>query len=182
MSSESGPQVVPDGILRSAFPEGKGEYRYWLKIEWDTNAPTLVACMLNPSHASDVTRDRTTDRLTNFAVRWGFGAVHVVNLFAWRSADPKKMFAQPERIGPENDRHLREAIQIAQSNGGKFLVAWGNDGNYRDGRAAYLLSMIAGAGQMDLLCLGRTASGQPKHPLARGKAWIPDDFPAAPFC
>jgi hypothetical protein len=52
-----------------------------------------------------------------------------------------------------------------------MLVAWGNDGNER----ARWFARYIGAKGVQMVCLGTTQSGAPKHPMARGLHRIPRD-------
>jgi hypothetical protein len=58
-----------------------------------------------------------------------------------------------------------------------MLAAWGNHGQEK----AHWYVQRCRAEGVQLRCLGLTNSGAPKHPLARGKHRIPDDFEPIPF-
>lgn len=154
-----------------------GRYRYWLFRQWDTGLPMLVVVMLNPSTADAENNDPTILALIHFAKLWGYGGLIVVNLNAFRASQPPVMHAEHKAgrdvEGPENDQHLANAIRYARSVQRPVLVAWGNGGEFRD--AAVKFATLADVFQVDQVCLGRTASGAPKHPLARGKHRIPRD-------
>lgn len=80
-----------------------------------------------------------------------------MNLFALRSTDPAALSSHPDPVGPENDQHLREQVRAA----GRVVLAWGVGGALR-GRDQSVLHLLRGA---NLLCLGRTKQGHPRHPL-----------------
>lgn len=168
------PETVsePSFILREALLSSCLTWRYELRRTWDRTKPLLVVCMLNPSRADASIDDPTILTLIHFGKLWDYGGLLVVNLFAFRSSSPKEMFAAGEKsIGPENEKQLGAAVSYAKANGGKLLVAWGNDGNER----ARWFARWAQAQGIELVCLGTTQSGAPKHPMARGKHRIPRD-------
>ncbi|MGB1439119.1 MAG: DUF1643 domain-containing protein, partial [Luminiphilus sp.] len=74
-------------MQRSAGFSRCGGYRYWLKRQWST-LPGVTLVGLNPSSADARKDDATLRRVIGFARDWGFGAVTVVNLFAWRTPRP----------------------------------------------------------------------------------------------
>ncbi len=156
-----------------------GQFRYQLTRTWDVGAYHLVVVMLNPSTADARVDDPTILRLMKFAQRWGFGGIVVVNLYAYRSSKPEEL---AERgwggcVGPDNERTVLEVIRTAKAHQGWVLAAWGNQGQER---ASFFIQRCRAEG-VELRCLGLTNSGAPKHPLARGKHRVPDDFEPIPF-
>lgn len=147
-------------------------YRYELRRIWDDSLPLLVVCMLNPSTADHEKNDPTVLALIHFGKLWGYGGLLIVNLYAFRSSSPKEMFAAgAAACGPENEKYTAAAALYAKANGGRMLAAWGNDGNER---ATFLTEWIRCQG-VEMICLGTTQNGSPKHPMARGKHRIPRD-------
>lgn len=129
----------------------------------------VVFVMLNPSTADAFKLDNTITKCCQFAQRWGADVLEVVNLFALRSTDPRALYADDINRGDgvENDDEIIAACTGAT----RAIAAWGNHGSL-DSRAAYVRMLLANRG-IALHCLGRTGSGAPLHPLARGKAFIP---------
>lgn len=157
---------------RSAVISDCKTYRYELWRIWDERKPALVVCMLNPSRADDEVEDPTLLALIHFASLWGYGGLRIVNLYAFRSPSPKVMFAAGNNaMGPENEKYLTSAVLYARDNGGKLLAAWGDDG---EERSVFFVEWARTHG-VDLICLGTTQNGAPKHPMARGKHRIPRD-------
>lgn len=149
-------------------------YRYELRRIWDDSLPLLVVCMLNPSTADHEKNDPTVLALIHFGKLWGYGGLLIVNLCAFRSSSPAEMMAQGRKaFGPDNDNYIKSAIEYSAANGGKMLAAWGNDGH--SGGFYTYVALLAREARVDLVCLGTTNSGQPKHPMARGKHRIPRD-------
>lgn len=162
-------------MLRGAAFSGTGDcYRDELRRTWDYNRQKLVVCMLNPSRASHLIDDQTVIVLIHFARLWGYGGLLIVNLYSWRSPSPKAMKAAEQRIGSANGDALEAAMAYAAANGGRLLAAWGTDGNF-EGRADWFVSRATRVYRLELVCLGRTRSGAPKHPMARGKHRISRD-------
>jgi hypothetical protein len=132
-------------------------YRYTLWRDWGgLNRRYAVFVGLNPSTADASNDDPTIRRCVGFAKRWGYGALCMVNLFAYRTKEPSLMKAQVDPIGVENDRWLYEAAQGADV----IVAAWGTHGTYRD-RDRDVKRLLAGK----LSCLGQTKDGHPRHPL-----------------
>ena len=133
-------------------------WRYLLWRKW-SDGPIANFLMLNPSTADEVKLDPSCTRARLYAERWGFGALIVTNLFAWRATDPRDMKAAPEPVGRANDR----AIVRAAHEAGIVVCAWGNHGAHRE-RSASVLSMLRDAG-IKLHALRLTGAGEPAHPL-----------------
>lgn len=129
-------------------------YRYALWREWSDEPPVLFV-MLNPSTADASQDDPTIRRCTAFARQWGYGGLIVANLFAWRSPYPALLRGTKDPIGPSNDHWLKKLVNQSSA----VVGAWGNHGNYLQ-RGQAVAAMIP-----DLLCLGITKQGQPRHPL-----------------
>jgi len=145
-----------------------GLYRYDLtRVWWDAPAFGIVTwIMLNPSKANAFDDDPTIRKCMGFAKTWGRGGIRVVNLFALRATDPcdltRRVDDDPEPIGLENDGAIRAAIQEAR---GPVVAAWGAHRHPLLGDRVEAVMTWAQAYKRDLLCIGRTKSGAPKHPL-----------------
>lgn len=146
-------------------------YRYRLVRRW-AEGPALNVIGLNPSTADETVDDPTIRRCIGFARDWGFSALVMTNLCAFRATDPERMMRAEEPAGPDNDRWLREEARSA----GMVLVAWGANPVAIDvGRRAirYVLGGVA------LYCLGLTQAGAPRHPLYIAKTTRPVLFDEA---
>lgn len=163
-------------VRGSAILSDCERYRYLLCREWDASLPTAVFVMLNPSTADALKDDPTIRRLAGkngFARSWGCGAVMVVNLYAWRSKDPRDLWTVNDPVGKENDAHLYAAAALAAEEGGPIVAAWGR--NAKPDRVAAVLAL---PGMDRLSALAVTTAGQPKHPLylkadLRPQPWTP---------
>lgn len=140
------------------------KYRYTLWRTWgdlfDKPSNDYVAfCCLNPSTADETVDDNTVRRCINFARDWGYRWFVMLNLFAFRSTNPKDMLKCDEPIGAENDKHILDVTK-----GAKIVVAaWGPPGAHLN-RDRIVTSMLRQAG-IKLMCLRKTATGFPEHPL-----------------
>lgn len=144
-------------------------WRYLLWRRW-TSGPAANFVMLNPSTADEFELDPTCTRARNYAERWGFGALIVTNVFAWRATDPRELKAARDPVGPQNDR----AILAAAREGALVVCAWGNHAVHRE-RAGEVVALLRGAGA-PLHFLRLNGGGEPAHPLylsgkLRPKRW-----------
>lgn len=131
-----------------------GLYRYTLRRTW-ASGPSCTFIMLNPSTADADNDDPTIRRCISFAKREGCGSLLVVNLFAFRATKPEDMAKAEDPVGPENARYLDEATRNPFDT---CIAAWG----------AHPMAQKAGqelADEYDLMCLGKTKAGAPRHPL-----------------
>lgn len=107
--------ACPDS--RTAAFSRCGRYRWWLSRRWRQNAPALLFIGLNPSSADGLRDDPTLRRLVGFADGWGYGAIEVLNLFAWISADPTELRRAAEPVGQRTDAWIRRRVrQLAREN------------------------------------------------------------------
>lgn len=135
------------------------KYRYWLERVWAEDGTGFVNfVMLNPSTADAEQDDPTIRKCIGFAQRWGYMGMHVVNLFALRSTDPRMLYESSDPVGPENDAFLEAGFVSAE----RTIVAWGKHGEL-NGRAEAVLKRFAGKYPIQALKLN--GDGSPRHPL-----------------
>jgi len=134
-------------------------YRYVLWREWnnlfDSSTGHAMFIGLNPSTADETKNDPTIRKCIGFAKRWGYNAMCMTNLFAFRSTDPRKMMGFSKPIGPDNDMWIARCAREA----GTIVAAWGVKGQHID-RDLEVRKLID-----RLQCLRRTKRGFPEHPL-----------------
>jgi hypothetical protein len=141
----------------SATADIRDEYRYTLTRAWDPALPNITFVLLNPSTADATQLDPTLRRCVGFATREGYGGMTILNLYAFRTKDPKVMMAATDPVGPDNDRVLAAAT-------GTVVAGWGT--NAAPARVAQALALLP-----PLHALGVTKDGHPQHPLyVRGDA------------
>ncbi|NEQ47980.1 MAG: DUF1643 domain-containing protein [Leptolyngbya sp. SIOISBB] len=146
-------------MQRSAKFDETGQYRYWLKREWNAKGRAIALIMLNPSRADHRQDDPTLRRCISLAQQWQFSRLTVVNLFAYCTASPQTLKAAPSPVGQVNDQHILQACEQAD----QIALAWGNWGtlHQRDQAVLKLLEPFRDR----LYCLGQNRTGQPRHPL-----------------
>jgi hypothetical protein len=148
-------------------------YRYALTISnkgaiekpEEIGGPRFVAFVgLNPSTATEAKDDPTVKRCRRFADSWGFDGIVMLNAYAWRDTDPRKMKAAAEPVGVANDHFLRAAGATC----GMVVLCWGNHADA--GRVEELRVLFEG---VEVKALRVTKSGAPEHPLYMPSAIVP---------
>lgn len=164
--------IMPDLLTKSsAIISECGLYRYQLTRTWGIGKPAVFV-MLNPSTADANEDDATIRRCISFAKKWNCGGIIVVNLFAYRATDPKELHAVADPQGPGNLTHVFNAARCSQL----IVCAWGAY-NKLNGQDKKIIDCIKRATNMvDIVCLGTTKAGHPKHPL-----YLPKDAPMQIF-
>lgn len=158
-------------MISTATLSSDRAYRYRLDRHWDDRVAPALFVMLNPSTADADEDDATIRRCIGFAKLWKCGGLTVVNLYALRSTDPKKLRTHPAPVGPENDAHVIAAAHRADL----VVCAWGA-GSPSQLRAAKVMQIILEHGRR-LTCLGKTAGGHPRHPLYVPSTRILEPYP-----
>lgn len=132
-------------------------WRYALWRHWDCRGYADVCTFigLNPSTADETANDPTVRRCIDYAQRWGFGGLYMLNLYAYRATDPAVMKAAADPVGPGAD----EALARFANRSGLVVCAWGAHATPE--RAAAVLALL----EVPTVCLGLNANGSPKHPL-----------------
>jgi hypothetical protein len=143
-----------------------GKYRYLLtrSLTKDSSlAPCpIVFIMLNPSKATSDKDDPTIRRCIKLARDNGYTDLIVLNLFAYIAADPEGLAASHSPVGPENYQTITKFI--SNPNYPDIVIAWGAN-RLATELATILVRSLAPRHGKDLLCLGKTKSGAPRHPL-----------------
>lgn len=147
--------MTPAGATFSACRR----WRYLLWRRWDDAAPVANFLMLNPSTADEKVLDPTCSRARNYAMRWGYGALLVTNLFAWRATEPARMKSARHPVGRASDAAILRAAGQADI----VVCAWGNHGVHGE-RSQAVLCLLRNAGVV-LHVLRLNAGGEPAHPL-----------------
>jgi hypothetical protein len=131
------------------------KYRYAF-ARWWREGSLVLWVLLNPTtRDTEGGRRRTLHRCVKWSQDWGGAGLVIANLFAFRHNDPDALRGIPDPVGPCNDAVLTALSKSAE----RTIVAWGQKGQQQS-RAAKVGSRLTKP-----LCLGVTATGQPRHPL-----------------
>lgn len=145
------------GLLRSsAVFSSDGLYRYELWRVWNEPGERYAMFIgLNPSTADETSDDRTVRRCINFAKSWGFDALCMTNIFAFRATEPADMLKAEDPVGPLN----LETLERLAKGAGVVIAAWGTNGEFM-GQGDVVRGLIP-----NLSCLVLSKDGHPRHPL-----------------
>ena len=159
-------------IKRSARFDPSMRYRFELR-RWWVEAPSkwVAWLMSNPSNADGYKDDPTIKRVIHFSQSWGFDGAIVVNTSPAIGSTPLAagtMLAADGGYGRERVWQNFDFIYAAGQEAAAHIAAFGANPFYRLSDEQF-----AKFGN-PLYCLGKTQSGAPKHPLARGKHRIPN--------
>ena len=147
-------------------------WRYLLWRQWDASRPAANFLMLNPSTADESKLDPTCARARDYAERWGYGALIVTNVFAFRNTDPSLMKEARDPVGPGNDA----AIVRAAKEAALVVCAWGNHGAFM--QRSVDVKRLLNKNRIELHTLRLNSNGEPAHPLylparLRATRWSP---------
>lgn len=150
-------------------------YRYMLWRRWDPERDVLMVIGLNPSTADETVDDQTIRKCRGYAQRWGYGALWMLNAYAFRATDPKVMKAQgANALGPRNNEYIAQCAQVADM----VVAAWGAHCEQR--REREIRALVARS-HKPLYHLGLTKAGHPKHPLYLPGALEPQAWAVSPL-
>jgi hypothetical protein len=146
-------------------------YRYRLALIWDREKPRINFLMLNPSTADEISNDPTVERCERRARMWGYGAVIITNIFAFRSTNPDGLKKTLDPIGTLNDKWIIQEACESQM----VVCAWGNHGFLlnRGTRVKFMLMQQ----KVKPHFLRLAATGQPCHPLYLPYSLEPQPWP-----
>lgn len=150
-----------------------GKYRYLLSRTWHESGPRDLWIMLNPSRANAERGDMTVSKCIGFSQTIGSAGFDVINLLGYVTPHPLDLLRVPDPTGPENDLNIR--YMAGALTGAKYparvICAWGSShrliSHLVSARTIQVLGILHKAGidiRESLWCLGRTASGSPRHP------------------
>ena len=167
-------------MRRGATYSADRQLRWTLTRAW-RDGPGVCFIGHNPSTAGHELDDPTSRAWVEFCEAQGFGHYVAVNLYPFRSREPKacRAWADYEKNGP--DWHARDALQVnlgvvarEAKRADRVVACWGAIARDDLWVESVLEEIQAGAEPWpDIYCLGLTTNGAPKHPLARGKHRIP---------
>ena len=154
-------------IQSCAIPPDCGDYRYFLSRTWDECAPVLMFIMLNPSKATDLMMDKTVMLCINRAVTDGFGALWVLNIFAYRETKPKYIPRDHLiAIGQHNNEIIEQKVKMLDERNNdcdRIVCAWGNNRIIRD-RDNEVKTILRATTNLPLYHLGLLPARRPRYP------------------
>jgi hypothetical protein len=167
-------------VERRTIFSGDRKYRYTLWRQWDfeygegtrgeissSDCPFVMFIGLNPSTADETKDDPTIRRCIGFAKSWGFGALCMTNIFAWRETDSSKLPKINDPVGIQNNSELCRVAKDA----GLVVAAWGTKGEFHT-QPDFVKKMMHDIG-ISLHCIRKTQAGHPEHPLYLPKTLTP---------
>lgn len=157
---------------RSAELGGPGDcYRWSLSRGWMFGEGTAFWLLNNPSTADALLDDPTVLRGAAFSQRWGFRRMVFGNWSPYRSSSPAANLSWCRNWSTSQYADVLEnanrVVDMA-AGAGIRVMAFGNADHPILHRVVEDLSGVG-----PLHCIGMTAGGAPKHPLARGLHRVP---------
>lgn len=143
-----------------------GLYRHRLDRDVQEHGLVFGFCGVNGSRAGAEVEDQTTMKWRGFTLRNGGRKYIAFNPFGKTATDVKELATVADPVGPENARHVADAISEADI----LVPCWGSRHKIPPRLRHYLDEMrdqIFAAGK-PVKVFGFTASGDPKHPLMLG--------------
>lgn len=162
---------MPEDWIGSARYSPDKKHRYVLYrdfFEWTINK-SCVFIMLNPSTATEYKSDPTVRRCEGYARKWGYRRLIVLNIFALRSTNPKKLYRHKDPVGRANNYFIQNSSRGA----GVIVCAWGAHGQFMDRGVAVLRMLV----HKRPCYLKLTKDGIPQHPLYLKKRLKPIPYP-----
>jgi hypothetical protein len=148
----------------SAIISDDGLYRYRLEREVFSWQKKVIAYFgVNPSTADAEADDATVRKWTGFAKLYGARRFVVGNVFAYRATDVTELADVADPVGPANHEHLRLIIEEADL----LVPCWGSRQKVPKELRVELDKLFFALVKTNkpVYVFGRTASGDPKHPL-----------------
>ena len=131
-------------------------YRYSLWRIWDDSKPFVLFIGLNPSTADEDGEDHTTNKLTKFTEKWGYGGFYIVNLFGIIETESDEMKKHSSPVGNSNDDYI-----LALAKRSELIVPmWGLKGKHLD-QDKHMLTLLK---EYVLYCFKKNTDGTPAHP------------------
>ncbi|MDQ9094216.1 DUF1643 domain-containing protein [Pseudoalteromonas haloplanktis] len=142
-------------------------YRYKLYRDVNMLGDKVIAFFgVNPSTADESTDDATVRKWRGFTERAKGKRFIVGNVFGYRATDVNELAKVRDPAGLENQKHILDVIDEADI----LVPCWGSRKNLPKelwGNLDNFMSMLLLSGK-PVYCFGKTASGDPKHPLILG--------------
>lgn len=154
--------ALPPGITGGAEFSDCGRYRRTLWRAWLGGRGEVLFIGMNPSTADAEVDDPTVRREIGFAQRWGFSRLIKCNLGDYRATHPRDLPRVPEEACTEANL---EAIKTHAIYADLVVMAHGVPPAPLRETASIVAKMIREEAGQEMVCLGLTKEGFPKHPL-----------------
>ena len=147
------------GIIKergAIFSEDK-KYRYSLWRIWEPSMEKVAFLMINPSTANINEDDATTQRCIDFAKKFGYGGLYIINLYAYIDTKKENLRPLPLEVarGPENKANILSVLSKVS----RVIYAYGTAIIEPGPEPEWLKSLISNP-----YCLEHTNEGYPHHP------------------
>ncbi len=139
------------------------KFRYRLDRTVSTQGQAFAFFGVNPSYADAMIDDNTITRMRSFTLSHQGSRFIVGNVFSFRSTDVSKLALADDCFGREHDFYISKILDEADI----LIPCWGSRNKLPRHLHFHLdnmLEMLIKTGK-PVLSFGRTASGDPKHPL-----------------
>lgn len=147
----------------SAVLSACGRYRYRLEREVGMDGPLYAYFGVNPSTADATVNDATVRKWIGFTKTLGGRGFIVGNVFAFRATDVNALRTELQPCGADNFAHLERIADVADV----LVPCWGDRSKVPRTLHHHIdttLDFLRAQGK-PILCFGKTAGGDPKHPL-----------------
>lgn len=148
-------------MLSEAGISSSGIYRWWLFRCWAAKLPLIIWVMMNPSTADHTKNDPTILKVIRYSKRWGYGAVLVLNIYAFRTSRPENLPRKlSAAVGRSNDWWIKTLFRFAARKNIPVVCAWG----VRHKERGCQVRALADEAGLPLMCLELALNAEPKHP------------------
>jgi len=151
-----------DGAVLS----GCGTFRWRLDRHVGAGDVTAAVFGATPSTADASLDDPTVRKWRGFGQRLGWYRFIVGNVFGLRATDVRALAGAADPFGAGHNQHLHEIIVEADV----LIPCWGDRAKLPRALRPHLDGLLAllQASEKPVRCWGRTAAGDPRHPLMLG--------------
>lgn len=148
-------------MITEAGISSDGNYRWWLFRCWAASLPLIIWIMMNPSTADHRKNDPTILKVIRYSTKWGYGAVLVLNIYAFRTSRPENLpIKMKHRVGRRNNWWIKTIFAFAAKKKIPVICAWGVKHKERGD----LVRRYADEAGLPLMCLELAQNAEPKHP------------------
>ncbi|MDN8592776.1 DUF1643 domain-containing protein [Paenibacillus sp. 11B] len=131
--------IIQEASIQSKVIFSKDKrHRYLLERVWNSEKKKATVIMINPSFADELKTDVSVCKLMNFLIDNDFGALRIVNLYAFISTDPSALSNNSEAVGELNDQYIECSIADTDL----IIIGWGIEKSKYTKRKAYIRNLL----------------------------------------